>query len=328
MNIRIFKKRSGVVLQMLLILCFSVSAFSSENGSSLLVDTTFVKDKIGKPDWVIVDMRFPAEYAEGHIPGAVLLPGWISKIFAEDTKRSSTVLPRLEKNFGEMGISNTSHVIVYGAVSRTSWNGVMFWVLELSGCNSSPATCTVQFYDGGIDRWQEEGGELEQKETKAVARTFKMASVAGRGVNGDSLMAIVENVEDAIIIDTRTAGEYDGTDIRALRGGHMPKAVNIDYAKNFNPETYRLLTIDELQLLYKDISLDSRIVTHCQTGQRAAYAYLVLRVLGYNNVGIYHDGWRVYGSNLNLPVESETWFDFTKVNSTMKAVQELQSEMK
>ena len=45
-------------------------------------------------------------------------------------------------------------------------------------------------------------------------------------------------------------------------------------------------------------------------------------------MAVYHDGWRVYGSYLNLPVENETWFDFTKVNNTVKAVQELQEKMK
>jgi 3-mercaptopyruvate sulfurtransferase SseA len=92
----------------------------------LLIDTVFLKDKIGKAGWVIIDMRFPEEYAEGHIPGAVLLPGWISKLYADDTKRSETVLARLEKEMGTMGISNDSHIILYGAVGRTSWNAVMF----------------------------------------------------------------------------------------------------------------------------------------------------------------------------------------------------------
>ena len=113
-----------------------------------------------------MDMRFPDEYAEGHIPGAVLLPGWISKLYADDTKRSETVLPRLEKEIGEMGIGNESHVIVYGAVSRTSWNAVMFWVLETMGCNSSLAGCTVHFYDGGIEGGWRRGANSKRQRPK------------------------------------------------------------------------------------------------------------------------------------------------------------------
>lgn len=50
-----------------------------------------------------MDMRFPDEYAVGHIPGAVLLSGWILKLYADDTKRSETVLPRLEREIGREG---------------------------------------------------------------------------------------------------------------------------------------------------------------------------------------------------------------------------------
>jgi len=308
-------------------LCSS-TAFSSEKAPALIVDTAFLNDKIGKPDWVIMDVRFPDEYREGHIPGAVLLPGWISKLYADDTKRSETVLPGLEKTIGEMGIGNESHVIVYGVPSRTGSNAVMFWVLEAMGCNSSHAKCTVHFYDGGIERWQTEGGKLEQAETKAQATKFKAAPGARRGANVDEVKQVVDGKKKGVIVDARTTAEYEGTDVRALRGGHIPKAVNIDHLKNFNPKSYRMLPLSELKSLYEDIPSYTRVITYCQSGGRGAYAYLALRALGYKDVAIYHDGWRVYGSNLSLPVENETWFDFTKVNSTVKAVRELQDKMK
>lgn len=303
-------------------------AFSAEKASDLLVDTAFLKDKIGKPGWVIMDVRFPDEYKGGHIPGAVLLPGWISKLYADDTKRSATVRPRLEKAVGEMGIGNESHVIMYGDPSRTGSNPVMFWVLEAMGCNSSYARCTVHFYDGGIERWQAEGGKLEQTETKPQPVKFKAAPGAQRGAFIDEVMKVADGTEKAIIVDARTAAEYEGTDVRSLRGGHIPTAVNIDHSRNFNPDSYRMLPLSELKSLYKDLPSDRRIITYCQTGGRASYAYLALRVLGYKDVAIYHDGWRVYGSNLNLPAENETWFDFGKVTSTAKTVRELQEKMK
>ena len=177
MNISLVKNLLNSTLAALILCCCFSPAFSAETGTDLLVDTVFLKDKIGKPGWVIMDMRFPDEYAAGHIPGAVLLPGWISKLYADDTKRSETVLPRLETEIGKMGIGNESHVIIYGAASRTSWNAVMFWVLETMGCNSSLAGCTVQFYDGGIEGWQTEGGNLEKTTTNVQATTFK--AVAG-----------------------------------------------------------------------------------------------------------------------------------------------------
>ena len=156
------------------LLIFPLPAHASADASELIVDTSFVQDKIGKPGWVLMDVRFPDEYAVGHLPGAVLLPGWISKLYADDAKRTSTVLPRLEKAIGEMGIANDSHVIVYGAVARTALNPVMFWVLEAMGCNSEFAKCTVQFYDGGIERWQEEGGRSTRPRPKSRAFPLRL----------------------------------------------------------------------------------------------------------------------------------------------------------
>lgn len=316
----------GTVLVTLMLSCpIAIPAAAADH--ALLVDSSFVKDKIGKPGWVVVDMRFPEEYGEGHIPGAVSMPGWISKIYADDTKRAETVLPRLEKALGEMGIDNTSHVILYGNVRHTSWNGVMFWVLEALGCNSDLAACTVQYFDQGLEGWREGGGAVAEEEFQAKPSEFKAVPGAKRGVRADELMAGVEGREKAVIIDVRTPGEFAGTDIRALRGGHIPTAVNIDFFRNFDGETFRMRPQSELKELYSEIPIDSRIIVHCQTGQRAAYSYLVMRSLGYRDVAIYHDGWRVYGSNLNLPVENETWFDFHRINTTIKAVQEIREEM-
>ena len=35
------------------------------------------------------------------------------------------------------------------------------------------------------------------------------------------------------ILDARTVGEFSGEDIRAIRGGHIPHAVNIPYESNW-----------------------------------------------------------------------------------------------
>jgi thiosulfate/3-mercaptopyruvate sulfurtransferase len=299
----------------------------SKKISDLIVDTDFLRGKIGKPNWAVVDMRFPKEYVEGHIPGAVLVPGWISKLYADDAKRLPTVIPRLEKAIGEMGIGNESNIIVYGSRRNTHWNGVMFWVFEAMGCNSSPTRGAVRFYDGGIEQWQAEGGNLDQVEKKAKVATFKAASGMKRGLKADEIMQVIGGKEKAIIIDARTAAEYEGSDIRALRGGHLPNAVHIDYCRNFDPSSFFMKSFSELRALYKDLPSDNRVITYCHTGARAAYSYLVLRALGYKDVAIYHDGWRVYGSNLNMPVENETWYDFNKVNNMMKAIQGLQEKL-
>jgi thiosulfate/3-mercaptopyruvate sulfurtransferase len=309
------------------VVCLCAQAFAAPAGGDLIVDTKFVKDKIGKPGWVIVDMRFEEEFSQGHIPGAVLLPAWVSKTFVDDTKRHATVLARMEQTLGEMGIGNDSNVIVYGEPTDTGWNTVMFWVLEAVGCNSGMKKCTVRYYDGGVDRWKADGNTLVQQPTTVKPAAFKAAGVK-RGITYDEMLRIVKGKQKAVALDVRRPAEYNGTEVQALRGGHIPGAMNIEYTKNFDVATFRMLPLVQLREIYKAVPKDKRVITYCQTGGRAAYAYLVLRALGYQDVAIYSDGWRVYGSDLRLPVEDETWYDFGKVNKTIKAVKEMQEKMK
>jgi len=306
-------------------ICSCGQAFGA--GTDLIVDTKFVKEKVGKPGSVLVDMRTAEDYSQGHIPGAVGLPVWVSKAFADDTKRQTESLARMEQTLGNMGINNDSHIIVYGEPKHIHWNAVMFWAMELFGCNSDSMKCTVRYYDEGVDGWKADGGTLDQTVPAVKPATFKVAAASKRGAKADEVVSIAEGKKKGVIIDVRSANEYNGLDVRALRGGHVPKAVNIDFSKNLDAATFRMLPLDQLQGIYKDVPKSARVVVHCQTGGRASYTYLVLRALGYNDVANYGDGWRVYGSDLKLPVEDETWYDFHKVNMTIKAVKEIQEKV-
>ena len=160
--------------------------------------------------------------------------GGYQRLYADDTKRSENVLPRLETEIGTMGIDNESHVILYGAVSRTSWNAVMFWALETMGCNSSRRRLYRAVLRRRYRGLADGRGQTEKTASNVQAKTFKAVPGTHRGVKTDELMQVVEGRKEAVIVDVRTVGEYDGTDIRSLRGGHMPTAVNIDYARNFD----------------------------------------------------------------------------------------------
>jgi thiosulfate/3-mercaptopyruvate sulfurtransferase len=298
------------------------------NMKDMIVDTKFVMDKIGKPEWAVIDVRFAEDYGKGHIPGAAGLPAWVSKMFADDTKRQAEVIPRMEQTLGEMGVSSDSHVILYGDPANAHWNMVMFWILEAFGFNSKLLKGTVQFYDGGVARWTADGGTLDRTVPTVTPAKFKAAAGAKRGAKIDEMLRIIEGKKKAIVLDVRGPNEYNGTDVRSLRGGHIPGAINVDFMKNFDLKTFRMFPLNQLRDLYTFVPKSQRVITYCQTGARASYTYLVLRALGYEDVAIYHDGWRVYGSDLELPVEDETWYDFTKIAVMMNAVNKMQEKMK
>jgi len=311
----------AAVVVLLVYAPLAVDAWSED----LVVDTQFLADKIGRPDWVILDTRTPEEFLEGHIQGAINLGKRADKALRDPTHRSYTIVPAIEKTLGEAGIGSDAHIILYGTAIDVYYNTVPFWVLEYLGCNSPSLKCTVHYYDGGIERWESEGGKLDQTDTKLPASQFTARVVSSRLATTAEVLEVVKKRKKAVVIDARTEAEYSGSDIRALRGGHIPGAINIKVQKNYSADTYRMLPLSELEALYKSISRSSRIISHCQTGTRSTFTYIVLRLLGYKNVANYDDSWIVYGSNVTLPVESEQWYDFFEMNRTLK---ELKEEMK
>lgn len=311
----------AVIISALLLIGSAGPGYSSD----LVVDTRFTVDKEGKPDWVLLDTRSGEEYKAGHIPGAISLGKMAAKALRDPTHRAYTIVPAIEKMLGEAGINSDTHVIVYGKAIDAYYNTVPFWILEYLGCNSPNLGCTVHYYDGGIERWEAENGKIETMESKRPPAVFKSKVVATRLATTDEVLSVVGGKQkNTALIDSRTDAEYEGSDIRALRGGHIPGAVPLKVQKNYNGESYRILPLSQLASLYANVPKASRVIPYCQTGTRSTYVYLVLRMLGYENVGNYDDSWRVYGSNVNYPVENEQWFDFLDVQLTMKAIKELQ----
>ncbi len=310
----------------LVLLVYAGNAISADS-SDLVVDSRFVNDRLGKPGWILLDVRTGEEYRAGHIPGAVSLGNMAAKVLRDPTHRAYTMVSSIEKTLSEAGIGDDRHIIIYGDAVASFYNTVTFWIFEYLGCNSSQLTCTVHFLDGGIEQWEAAGGKAETADTVLPRASFKARIVPARLATTDEVLRIVQGRDQAVLIDARTEAEYHGSDIRALRGGHIPGAVNIKVQKNYDDKLFKMQPLSELKTLYKDIPSTKRVIPYCQTGTRATYTYLVLRVIGYENVANYDDSWMVYGSNVNYPASEEQWFNFIEVNQTAKDVKELQKEL-
>lgn len=317
-------QRTKIILLIFVAGLLPIVGAGSGYPSELIVDTQFVTEKLGKPDWVILDTRTPEEYKEAHIQGAVNLGKRADKALRDPTHRSYPIVQAIEKTLGAAGIGSDKHIILYGKAVDVFYNTVPFWVLEYLGCNSPSLKCTVHYYDGGIERWETDGGKVEQTESALAPAQFKAHVIPARLATTEEVLDAAKGRKKAVIIDARTEAEYSGSDIRALRGGHIPGAVNIKVQKNYTADTYRMHPLSEVETLYKDIPRTARVISHCQTGTRSTYTYLVLRLLNYENVANYDDSWIVYGSNVNFPVENEQWYDFFEVNRSIKELKEME----
>jgi thiosulfate/3-mercaptopyruvate sulfurtransferase len=158
----------------------------------------------------------------------------------------------------------------------------------------------VSLLDGGLDKWKEEGYPIETKTNPFIKTNY-------RGKPNPKVLATAGEIEKSIgkkgtaLLDARTKEEFGGIHVRAARAGHIPSAINIDWEENIQRGSFK--TKEESSNIYSKIPKDTKIVTYCQGGYRAAHSFLALKILGYKNVKMYLGSWGEWGNKANLPVE-------------------------
>ena len=293
----------------------------------LLVTPEDVKQNIGKADWAVVDCRPLKDYAKGHIPGAISLGNRCDKALRDSTARAFRDISKYEKLLGKVGIGNDTHVVLYyGDMSTITRATVAFWILEYLGHDK------VHVLNGGLDAWRKAGNRLDNKPTMRKPTTFKANVMANRYGETDEVVKIANgDLADVQLLDSRTAKEYAGTDIRAIRGGHVPNTtLNVSHvdtlAQEKDPKSGKMKPVayfdpDVVSAKFASLDPNKRTVAYCQTGTRSTMTYLQLRLLGFENAANWDDSWRVYGSTLDLPVAEEQWYNFAGVNNRLKALE-------
>jgi len=246
---------------------------------------------LNDPNLILIDTRSYKEYSEGHIPGAVNLDlfafHWIdTSIPGIEAFNSQT-----KQILSFVGVSNDKKVVFYDDVSgMLAARGV--WLLMYF---SHPNTMML---DGGIKKWKNENLSLETKPNQ-----YKPSNFSGK-INAELIAGfefINENLNNLKIIDARSKEEYDGSLVRAARGGHIPNSMNIDWNENLRDDG-TMKNEEGLSKLY-NLPKDTEIVTYCQGAYRAANTFLALKKIGFKNVKVYLGSWGEWGNKLELPVK-------------------------
>lgn len=240
---------------------------------------------------VIVDARPFAEYAQGHVPGAVNIDlmqfHWIdtSKEGINQFNRQSKAL------LSNIGVSKNRFVVFYENVSGPSAARGVWLLLYFSHSK-------VAMLDGGLEGWKAKYG------TETKTNPFRHAKFEGRP--DPKILAGYKTIKSAmkkkktVILDARSREEYDGTAVRAARAGHIPRAVHIDWNDNVRGSQFKESV--DLEQMYSGVPKDAEVITYCQGGYRAANSFVVLKMLGYENVKMYLGSWGEWGNMQDLPV--------------------------
>jgi thiosulfate/3-mercaptopyruvate sulfurtransferase len=89
----------------------------------------------------------------------------------------------------------------------------------------------------------------------------------------------------------------------ALRGGHIPTAVSVPWAKAAD-DSGRFRGRVELEKIYDFINPGDSVVAYCRIGERSSHTWFVLtHLLGLTGVRNYDGSWTEYGSLVGVPIE-------------------------
>ncbi|MFC1935474.1 rhodanese-like domain-containing protein [Chloroflexota bacterium] len=260
----------------------------------VFVSAAWLADHLQDPDIQVVDLRSAEDYASGHIPGAVRLDTGSLRV-NEPVKGVVAPAEQIEELLGQAGIGNNTHVVAYDS-SKGLWSTRLLWTMEYYGDDN------VSVLDGQYGAWDMEVGTSSTETSSVAAATFEVDVRPERIATKEWLMASQDNPA-VVPVDTRSLGEYVGSDVRSERGGHLPNAVLIEYTENLTLEG-TLKPPGELGTMYAKagITPDKIAVPYCQTSVRGAIAYAVLRSLGYENVRLYDGAWEEWGNAADTEV--------------------------
>ena len=235
------------------------------------------------PAWVearldtlsVVDVRDAWEFdGIGHIPGAVSIPF--------DAFRSESgdegMLPGAdtwESLLSAAGIDPDDDIVAYD---------------DTHGVFAARFLVTAELYGHPPDRLHLLNGDFsawnrEYETTTESPDPTESSYAVGEPANSplvdyETIRAALDDPE-AVLVDTREAWEFDE--------GHLPGAVNLDWRDLVDDDTRGLKPEAELTDILADVGLtpDTRVLLYCNTARRISHTYVVLRWLGYDDVGFY-----------------------------------------
>lgn len=237
-----------------------------------VVSTAWLADRLDEVR--VIDVRDGWEFdGIGHVPGAVNVP--FERFRSRDGDEG--MLPGADvwaDLMAEAGVEAGDALVAYDDTHGV-FAARFLVTAELYGHRD------VHLLDGDFSSWSRE--HETTTEAPEPTRTEYRIRDPERSplVDFETVMAVVDGPDDAVIVDTRERSEYEA--------GHIPGAVVLDWRDLVDEETRGLKPSEDLESILSDhgITPDRRIVLYCNTARRISHTYLVLRHLGYEDVAFY-----------------------------------------
>jgi len=299
-------------------------AFAQQNAA--IIQTDQVQQAIARGA-IIWDVRDEKSYLEGHIPGAINI-GEVGNTLRDPNKEDYIPVEQIQKMFNAAGLDVNQEVVVYGSRGNPYTYFGLYTINYFGGKNA-------QVYHDGIDGWKQAGLPIQKERQSLAPVSVTLVAQPQLVVTNEEMLKLAQS-KSIQIIDARTPDEYSGKDIRAIRGGHIPNAINVPFEDNWQDPAaavklskkqvadnsgMTLKNSADLKKLYAKLDPDKETVVYCQSGVRASETATVLKSLGFKKVKVYDSSWLGWGNNLKAPVVEETFLNVGALNAKMAAMQ-------
>jgi len=272
----------------------------------VLVSTDWVAANLANPSIRLVESNEDVLlYDTGHIPGAVNID-WQADL-NDHLVRDYISAGQFAALLGRHGITPETTVVFYGDKNNW-WAAYAFWVFQLFGHSNA------KLINGGRAKWIAEGRAVSRERSNYPAVSYPLPVRDDSTIRAFRHEVLAHVAAGRPLVDVRSPGEYRGELLHmadypqegALRGGHIPGAKSVPWARAANPDgTFKKAA--DLRAIYEEeqgLQPGNDVVAYCRIGERSSHTWFVLTyLLGYEKVRNYDGSWTEWGNGVGLPVE-------------------------
>ncbi len=240
-------------------------------------------DTRSKPHGAVVEAPDgKAQYAAGHVPGAVHLD------YAEDlhdlaTPYAARVAPadRFAAVLGEHGIGDSSIVVAYDD-GNVPYAARFVWMCRYYGHDD------VHILAGGLPAWLAAGGDLTTAPAQPRPERFTARVRPALRATRAEVLAIAEGRSDAQLLETQRDATYAQRDRDIRRARRLSGSRLLEDANGG-----RIAPRERLDAILAPLGLDpaKRTIVSCGSGVSASGSYLALLEAGFSDVAVYDGSW-------------------------------------
>ena len=277
---------------------------------SPILQVSALLDWIGSEKVILIDAtnskNAKENYSKRHLRGALFvdLNTQLADIKSDLSQGGRHPLPTIEKfseTLAELGISPTSHVVIYDQANGSNAAARFWWILKSIGHEK------VQVLDGGFEEAERQGFPINAGIETAVKADLYPIEKWGLPVADIDEVEAVSKLRTHKVIDVRDQDRYLGkVEPIDLVAGHIPGAVNVPYLTNLDEHGY-FLSAEELKSKYQELfdGTDAEnIIVHCGSGVTACHTLLAIATAGLEIPKLYVGSWSEWSRN-DKPIATE-----------------------